>query len=372
MRKLLAGLLLAGILGVTAPAMADPQPEVNASGAVLMDCDTLRVLASHNAHLKLPMASTTKIMTALVAIENAELDEMVEVPQEAFGIEGSSMYLNLGERMTMEDLLYGLMLTSGNDAAVAIAHHVGGGDVNAFIEMMNNRAAEIGSLNTHFVTPNGLHDEEHFTTAYDLALITCEAMKDPVFREIVNTQYRKCTSGDVMRTLKNKNKILWQYEGGNGVKTGFTKAAGRCLVFAAERDYRQLVGVALNAPNMWGVATDLLNYGYANFTWERFVTSGEIKTVVEVENGVEKDLELVAKGDILVPIAQGEDRSCVTIRLNSPCTVKAPVTEGQTVGNIEVWCDGRIAARVPLVASKTVIKKGLLQYLWQLAKDFAA
>jgi len=177
------------------------------SGAFLIvDGRTAEVLESENADVQLPMASTTKVMTALLAIEHtADLDALIQIPDGAVGVEGSSMYLNRGESLSMRDLLYGLMLTSGNDAAVAIAMTVGG-SVEGFAELMNQRARELGCENTNFVTPNGLHDDQHYTTARDLAAISAEAMKNPTFREVVGTTYHETTTGDRKRTLKNKNK----------------------------------------------------------------------------------------------------------------------------------------------------------------------
>ena len=210
--------LLAFFFGGYRVAAAETEPEAYAGGIALMEVTTGKLLYGKNAHAQLPMASTTKVMTALLALEHAALDDMLTVPSEAYGVEGSSMYLNLGEKISLRDLLYGLMLTSGNDAAITIAEYVGG-SVQGFIDMMNARAAELGALNTHFVTPNGLHDENHYTSAYDLALISAEALRNETFREIVSTTYHTTTTGEQIRTLKNKNKILWQYEGGNGVKT---------------------------------------------------------------------------------------------------------------------------------------------------------
>ncbi len=181
-----------------APEADDKEPDMDAGGAVLMEKDTGIVLLSKNAHQKLPMASTTKIMTALVVIENCSLGETVEVASKAYGVEGSSMYLKAGEKISVEDLLYGLMLLSGNDAAVALAIHTAG-TVEAFAALMNKRAESIGARNTHFVTPNGLHDAEHYTTAYDLALIAAEAMKNEAFRTIVASTYHKSSTGSLVR-----------------------------------------------------------------------------------------------------------------------------------------------------------------------------
>lgn len=348
----------------------EEEPRVGASGAILLDVQTARVLADRNAHQKLPMASTTKVMTALIALEYGKLDEIVTVPASAYGVEGSSMYLNKGEKVSLEDLLYGLMLVSGNDAAIAIAEHIGG-SVENFARMMNERAREIGCVNTNFVTPNGLPDPNHYTTAYDLGLIAATAMRNPEFRTIVGTTYHQTTTGDVKRTLKNKNKILWQYDGGNGVKTGFTKAAGRCLVFSAQRDGHDIVGVVLNCPDMWNDAMALLNYGFDAYEWKEYVTAGSVIRQVPVEQGMKNNLEVVAKRSILIPVKRDVQED-IQLRVICPQVLQAPVLIGQTVGSLEVHADGKVLASTPLVSAKTVLRKDYMHYLWRIIQQYTA
>ena len=345
-------------------------PTTSAAGAVLMDVDTTRVLAASNAHQKLPMASTTKVMTALLAVEHGDLDRLVTVPEEAYGIEGSSMYLNNGEKLSLRDLVYGLMLVSGKDAAVTIAKHVGG-SVEGFIRMMNSRARELGCANTNFVTPNGLPDPDHYTTAYDLGLISAAAMKNKDFREIVAAQYHQTTTGDIKRTLKNKNKILWQYEGGNGVKTGFTKSAGRCLVFSAQRDGHTIVGVVLNAPDMWNDAISYLDSGFSSYEWKEMVQSGETIQEVQVLHGMKNSFSAVAKRAILLPVAIKEGQQ-PQLRVQCIQQMEAPVLAGQAVGTLEAWLDGRMLASTPLVAQETVLRKEYPYYVWQLIQQWTA
>jgi len=369
-RRAAAGILAAVLLLLPGAAARAAMPDVGASGAVILDGATGRVLWAKNAHAKLPMASTTKVMTALLAIENGNLDSMVKAPDAAYGVEGSSMYLNRGETLSLRDLLYGLMLASGNDAAVTIACHIGG-SVEGFAAMMNARAKELGCVNTHFVTPNGLHNDDHYTTAYDLALIAAEAMKNEDFRTIVGSQYHETTTGDKTRVLKNKNKVLWQYPGGNGVKTGFTKAAGRCLVFSAEREGNTVVGVVLNAPDMWGDAYGSLDYAFENYCWAEAVGAGEALRTVTVDHGMKNSLEAVAKEAILVPVKQEGDEE-PEIRVTCPGKVEAPLLKGQGLGLLEVWMDGRLLASTPLVAAETVLKKEYPYYLWQLIRGWTA
>lgn len=239
-------------------------PSVSAEGAVLINSDNGRILYEKNPDEKLYPASTTKIMTALVALETLEelglgIDSKVIVPVEAAGIEGSSLYLKAGEKLSLEELLYGLILQSGNDSAEAIAVCVGG-TREAFVEKMNLKAEQLGCSGTHFVNPSGLFDENHYTTAGDLAIIAAEAMEREDFREIVGAQ--KWASEETDRSFVNKNKTVFNYEGGNGVKIGFTKKSGRTLVASAERDGTELIAVVLRDGNWFNDAYALMDYGF--------------------------------------------------------------------------------------------------------------
>lgn len=237
------------------------------SSYIVMDADTLRIFKSENEHLRLPMASTTKTMTALIVAENCIPDEVVTVPKAAVGIEGSSIYLKEGEKFTVKELLYGLMLRSGNDAATALALHVAG-NVENFAAMMNIRAESMGLKNTHFTNPHGLHDKNHYTSAYDLCVIGCVAMKNPIFKEIVSTKFVSVGEGESKRFWSNKNKILSNFEGGNGIKTGFTKDAGRCLIASAERNGKMVVSVVLNRYDMFNDCARLMNEAFAEMESE--------------------------------------------------------------------------------------------------------
>lgn len=236
--------------------------DLSARAAVLIDGKSGKVLFEKNKDERLPMASTTKIMTGLLACESKKMKKVVTVSPVASGTEGSSLWLEPGEKQTLENLTYGLMLRSGNDAAVAIAEYLGG-STEAFALMMNERAKKIGVQNTGFQNPNGLDAEGHFTTAYDLALISREAMKNKKFRKIVSTKSKTIPweSSEWDRSLTNHNKMLWRYEGCNGIKTGFTKKSGRCLVTSAKRGKTELICVTLNAPDDWNDHTKMLDYG---------------------------------------------------------------------------------------------------------------
>ena len=341
-----------------------------AEGAGVFNLDTKQVLYSQNLFEKLYPASTTKIMTALIVIENCSLGDTVKVSPKAYGVEGSSMYLNAGEEVSVEDMLYGLMLLSGNDAAVALAIHTAG-SVEAFAALMNARAEEIGAHNTHFVTPNGLHDPEHYTTAYDLALIAAEAMKNPDFRKIVGSTYHKTTTGSVIRYMKNKNKILWQYEGGCGVKTGFTKAAGRCLVFAAERDGMTLIGAVLSCPDMFNVAKAMLDYGFASFRTEKIISAGQSITRIRVSGGTKTALAAEAKDDIIIPVRIGESADIRT-EVETRSGMNAPVEKGEDVGSVRVLMDGKLVGETRLLAAEDSLSLKFGQYLRKLLSGWAA
>ena len=241
-------------------------PSVSAGAAILVDAEDGTVLYEKNADQKMYPASTTKIMTALIVLETLEALELgpnseIVVPAEAQGVEGSSLYLKEGERVSVEELLYGLMLQSGNDSAVALAACVGG-SVEHFVERMNQRAAELGCRGTQFVNPNGLYDADHYTTARDLACIAKEAMKREDFRTIVGVQ-RWSSEGSSGRSFVNKNKTVFQYEGGDGVKIGFTKASGRTLAASASRSGHRVIAVVLNDGNWFQDAYALMDYGFA-------------------------------------------------------------------------------------------------------------
>ena len=234
--------------------------EASAVAEIAMELSTETVLQEGNADTRLPMASTTKIMTALIIVEDCNLDEVITVPDEAVGVEGSSIYLKKDEQIDIRDLLYGLMLRSGNDSATALAiHH--SGSVEKFVEVMNERAKKIGAEHTQFKNPSGLPDNEHYTTARDLCRIACYAMRNETFKEVVSTRNYKGN----FRTFANKNKMLYSYEGANGVKTGYTVKAGRCLVSSAERNGMDVVTVVLNCPDMYERSKALLDNAFNNY-----------------------------------------------------------------------------------------------------------
>ena len=316
------------------------------------------------------MASTTKILTALLALETCSLDDIIEIDERAAGTEGSSMYLKEGERLSLEDLLYGLMLSSGNDAAVAIATHISG-DVKSFAALMNQRAQELGCTNSNFVTPNGLHNDDHYSSALDMARIAACAMKNEKFRSLVSTNYHKTDTGAQQRTLKNKNRILWEYEGGNGVKTGYTKKAGKCLVFSAERDGMQLIGVVLACPDMWAEAKKLLDYGFSNYEMTRIVSAEDDISYVAVENSEKKQLAAAPEHSILYPTRKNGEDEIEVVRTVAELT-EAPVKAGTGLGSITVSVNGEILCSQALIAIEDADKFNFWFYLGELIRGWLA
>ena len=323
-----------------------------AKSAILIEETTGRVLYEFNADEKLPMASTTKVMTALLAIERGNLSDIVTAGPNAFGVPGTSLYLSLGEQLTLEDMLLGLMLSSGNDAAVAIAEHIGG-TAEEFCRMMTERAREIGCRSTVFLTPHGLPMEGHYTTARDLALIAQEAMQNPVFRQIVSTRRASLPWQDhgYDRVLVNKNKLLSDYPGALGVKTGYTRAAGRCLVFSAARNGLETVGVVLNCPDWFSEAERILDLGFADWKMAKVLSKGETVRTVAVTGGLEKTVPAVLSADLSAPVKR-EDWPGLEISL--PASVPAGVEAGEKLGEARLLEQDRVILSVPLVAGKSV------------------
>ena len=334
-------------------ARAEEDVETGARAAVLIERNTGMVLLCHNENEPLPMASTTKVMTALLALEKGNLDDVVTVGRNAYGVPGTSIYLNLGEHITLRNLLYGLLLASGNDAAVAIAEHIGG-SVEAFCTMMTERAAELGCENTVFVNPNGLPAEGHHTTAYDLALIAREAMKHETFREIVSTRRASIPweGRSYDRILNNKNRLLTDYEGATGIKTGFTSKAGRCLVFSAEREGMELIGVVLNCGTWFDSAERLLDWGFANYSLAEAAHAGEAAARAAVRGGEEKSVELRAEADVAAAVCEG-DAWRVVLEADE---LRAPVQAGQVCGRIALEVNGEILAQANLLAAQDVAR----------------
>ena len=341
----------------------------SAQSAVVLEQSTRQILFESNAYQQMGMASTTKIMTAIVALEHASPDEIVTVGKNAVGVEGSSMWLELGEKITVEDLLYGLLLNSGNDAAVALAEHVGG-SAEQFCELMNQKAAAIGATQTHFVNPNGLAEEGHYTTAYDLGLIACYALENDTFQEIVSTKEKSVSwnDRDYDRKLSNHNKMLRMYEGCDGVKTGFTKSTGRSLVTSATRDGMQVVAVTLNAPDDWNDHKAMLDQAFATYKIVRVFPKNGFVRAVSVTGG-EKDFSGVLTESGLSFVCQKESQPEYQLQVDLPDHLSAPVSRGDELGKAAVLVNGEIVAESKLYAADTVDSAPMrlfIKNLWEI------
>ena len=344
-------ILLAGVLAWCALPAAGAEsaaPSVSAASAVLMDAGTGRVLYEKDGHTRRLIASTTKLMTALVALESGHsLDEAVTVAPQWTGAEGSSLYLRPGEEITLEALLYGLLLRSGNDAALAVAGYCGG-TVEGFVARMNRRARELGMLDTSFANPNGLDAEGHYSSACDMAVLARACLENETLAKIAAT--KSITLGT--RTFTNHNKLLWRYEGCIGMKTGYTEKAGRTLVSAARRDGLTLICVTLNAPSDWADHTALFDWGFAYYQARPLARAGERVGQLPVSGGLAPVCPVEA-GEDLVAALTPEERVEAVYELNE-ASLAAPVVRGAQVGEVIYYVNSKELARLPLTAGRSV------------------
>ena len=328
----------------------------------MLDTVSGRVLYERNPRERSLIASTTKIMTALIVCEQCNVLDRMRIPKEAVGIEGSSMYLREGEILTLQELLYGLMLSSGNDAAVALAIYCGG-TVEGFAELMNDKARVLGMRDTHFENPNGLDSPGHYSTARDLAVLAAYAMENPIFAKTVSTKSLKIGE----RYLTNHNKLLWRVQGADGIKTGFTKAAGRILVSSAMRDGRRLVAVTIDDPNDWEDHAALLESGFSQYQVRRVIKTGAYIGSLEVVGGENCRVEVLAAEDFDYALTAEEDPQVV---LYGPGFVYAPAVQGADAGIAYVLIAGKAIGKIPLVFGETIeqipeTEKPLWEKLWK-------
>ena len=374
-RKTLS-LILAFFLGLGVfilPANAEEAvanfPSLSAQSALLMEAQSGAVAYEKNAHKRLPMASTTKIMTALVALELASPSTVISVDERAVGIEGSSIYLCAGEKLTLEELLYALMLESANDAAVAIAIGLSGSE-EAFVDEMNSKATSLGLSDTHFANPHGLDAEAHYTTAYELALITREALQNPLFKTIVST--RKATiphpNTDAVRLLVNHNKMLRLYDGCIGVKTGYTQKSGRCLVSAAEQNGVAMIAVTIDSPDDWNDHTKLLDFGFSNYRSVE-LSPADFQLCLPVVGGKEAYVMLGVAQSISAILPSGV--GVIEQTVECPRYLFSPVKEGDVCGQMLFFCDTKndgtkeLIGTVSLIAQYSVEEHTPHLSLWQ-------
>lgn len=359
------------------PAQAAEAPEVSAQSAILISGDDGSVLFEKNAHERLAMASTTKIMTALLTLEEAARsgDQALNVTEEMVRVEGSSMGLQAGDRLTLSNLTAGMLLASGNDAANAAALFLGGSQ-EGFAEQMNARAAQIGMEESHFVTPSGLDDEAHYSTAYDMALLAREAMGNEAFADIAASAVRQVEFLEPARKVSysNHNKLLRLYEGCIGVKTGFTKKAGRCLVSAARREGTTLIAVTLNAPDDWNDHMALFDYGFSQVRTVG-LTGGVLPDFLPVVGGT-ADAAALRPGEGIVltlPLAQAQG---ITQELYLPAFLYAPVEAGQKVGEARYLSGGELIYSLPVYTVGGVPapepEPGFWESLWNRVSQWLA
>ncbi|MHB1391786.1 MAG: D-alanyl-D-alanine carboxypeptidase family protein [Clostridia bacterium] len=371
MKRSIALIMSLVIAVVSNMLVVTAKQDTSARAAVIMDVNSGRILYSKNMDEKMAMASTTKIMTTLVAIESGRLEEKVTVSRKASYTEGSSIYLREGERHSVHDLLYAIMLRSGNDAAVAVAENIGG-SVEGFADLMNRKAQEIGAKNTQFANPHGLDAAGHYTTAHDLALITAHALRNPIFAGIVSSK-KKTIEGPPNesweRVLINKNKMLWQFDGGDGVKTGYTKKAGRCLVSSATRNGMQLVCVVLNCGPMWNDSSALLEYGFKNYSIEKIVDKNNYIKSVQVKNGKEKFVDVKPTEDFSIPLEAGEKEN-VKLSVKSQEAAKAPLNKGDEAGRLEVYLGNKLLKTIKLEYAESVESSSPFFYMKRILRDY--
>lgn len=359
------------LVGALCPVARAAGPEVSAQSAVVLTADTGTVLFEKDGHTPRPVASTTKIMTALLALEAAQErgDPLVDITQEMVAVEGSSMGLQAGDSISLTGLAAGMLLASGNDAANAAALYLDG-SLESFAARMNQRAAVLGMEDTHFVTPSGLDGEDaqglgHLSTAYDMALLARAALEDQAFRQLCSSPSLAVEFAEPVKrvTYTNHNKLLTQYQGCVGVKTGFTKEAGRCLVSAAERDGALLIAVTLNAPNDWEDHTALLDYGFSQVEPYQ-LAGGDVRLTVPVVGSPVEVVSLRGSngGEVTLPLGQGAQVERV---VRVPKFLYAPVEAGEQVGEICWYLEGQLLGSAPLTAAGAAPLQEKAPSLWE-------
>ena len=346
----------------------DALPNVTATSAIVIEASTGHVIYSRNAEQVMFPASTTKMMTLIMALESGRLDEIVTVGPNADGAEGSTLWLNSGEHIPLRELLYGMIMVSGNDGAIAIAEHLDG-TVSNFAAHMTKRAAELGATHTQFVNPHGLPSDNHYTTAHDLAILAAHGYKLPEFEQIITT--KEISFGwihDFPKIYHSENQMLWLYRGANGVKTGYTDKAGRCLVSAAKRDGIQIIAVVLDSEYMWNDSILLLDYGFQNVKFEKLVKSGEIVKNIPVMSGRKKSVKVQTTSEIVMPIFGNEEPYEVVYDL--PKFLNAPVEDGQKVGEVRIMYGDKEAASSNIIATSGVERKSFFRWFVERVKNF--
>lgn len=361
-------------------SIQEEEPTINSRAAIVIERNTQTILFEKNSNSKKSMASTTKIMSAIIALENGKLEETVEISKKAASTGGSRLELKTGDKITLKDLLYGLMLRSGNDAAVAIAEHIAG-DITGFSTLMNNKAKELGLKNTNFVTPHGLDAQEHYTTAYELAILTNYALENKTFQKIVSTKTCTITINGYPKQITNTNELLGYLEGVNGVKTGFTNGAGRCLVTSVNRNGFQIICVVLGADTKKNRTQDsikLIEYTYKNY--ELVDITNKIKEEyqkwyeqerihINIEKGISSfpDTYLEEIPYNKIPIKKGTETD-LHVRINNLNSLTALVTRDKQIGTLSLINKQEPVLILKILTKEEIPKKNIIDYLKQLIK----
>ena len=345
----------------------------NFESMVTIEASTGRILYSQDEHKRLPMASTTKILTAIVAIENCDdLDKKYEISKSATGIEGSSIYLKAGEHLSVRELLYGLMLRSGNDSAVAIAEIISG-SVEKFVLLMNEYCKKLNLKDTSIVTVNGLHDENHYSSAYDLAIISAYAMNNEIFAEIAKTKQKNIDNefskfSDHIRVLVNKNRFLDMVNGADGVKIGYTKKAGKCFVGSATRNGMQVIFVCLNAKTMFDDACKYIEKAFKEYSLVKLLSAGELSKT-SIKNGKSEEVPVILKNDIWYPLTEAELQK-IKGKLEINENLSAPIKNNTEIGTIELWLENNLIFSQKVYTIDVEKKEGISDFIKKIIKSY--
>ena len=362
-------------INVLANNKENKEPNPVAKSAVLIDAETGRILWGKNENEPLAMASTTKIMTAILAIEEGNLNDTVVVSKNATKTPPVKMFLKEGEEIKLKELLYALMMQSSNDAAVAIAEHISG-DVETFCNMMTEKAKQLGAKNTVFKTPNGLDSGDHHSTAYDMALIARYALKNETFFEIINKREVSFKTNKSNYNIINKNRLLSEFNGANGIKTGYTGKAGHCFVGSATIDGLTLISVVLASgwgnkgkQQKWIDTKELLNYGFNNFKYETVLKKDDLKDTLKINKGYKEDVALYYENDVILPLTK-EELSKIEIKNDIPNIFEAPIYVGQKIGTSKIILDNEILAEVNILTKEETNRKTIFFNFNKIIKNW--